>query len=115
MNKDSQAGTKVQASTTADCTNVKPPYTPNPMLAAVWSQESTVKWVRSDNAVVKYREQDNYMYAKPWLKGHKGWVAYAPTEEFPLSYKTKRGFNVNVKFKTAEKAMTKINKLFPVK
>ena len=86
-----------------------------PVLAAVWSQVSAVKWIRSDNAVVKYREDDNYMYAKPWLSGHKGWVAYSPTEEFPLSYKTKRGFNVNVKFKTAKNAMAKIDKLFPVK
>ena len=37
LNKDSQAEIEVQASTTADCTNVKPPYTPNPMLQAVWA------------------------------------------------------------------------------
>lgn len=81
----------------------------------LWTKASSVKWIRSDNAVVKYREEDNYMYAKPWLDGHKGWVAYSPTDEFPLSYKTKKGFKVNIKYKTAENAMAAIDRRFPVK
>ena len=81
----------------------------------MWTQVNENKWTRPDNAVVKYREDDNYMYAKPWLKGHRGWVAYSPSDEFPLSYKNKRGFKINLKFKTAQNAMKRIDKLFPIK
>lgn len=80
-----------------------------------WKQVSPIRWERSDNAVVRYREDDNYMYAKPWKKGHRGWVAYSPTEEFPLFYTTKkRGFHVPLKYKTAENAMAVIDKLYPL-
>jgi len=80
----------------------------------MWTQVSNNKFERTDNAAVKYQEQDNYMYAKPWLAEHKGWCAYAPTEEYPLSWKNKHGFKIPIKFKTAQAAMKKIDFLYPL-
>lgn len=88
------------------------PFGKQTISGCFWSQTDAKRWDRSDGAAVKYAEADNYMYAKPWLDGHRGWMAYAPDKEFPLSYRTKNGFNVAIKYKSAESAMATIDRLF---
>lgn len=82
--------------------------------AVVWKMVSAHRWERSDNAVVKYDEKANCMYAKPWSKAHRGWMIYKPTDEYPVGYRTKRGFNVPIKYSTAEKAIKAIDALCPI-
>jgi len=87
----------------------------NRLLPAVcWNNFSEHRWERSDGALVKYDEKANYRYAKPWLKKHKGWIAYLPNEEFPISYKVPNSFmKVPIKFASAENAIKRIETVCP--
>lgn len=80
-----------------------------------WKQINNDRWERSDNAIVSYDERANTMYAKPWSPHHRGWLAYSPVDEYPISYETKKGFKVPKKYKTAASAIKAIERLFPFK
>lgn len=85
-------------------------------LALGWEMVSSLQWKRRDGAMVVYDERANCMYAKPWLKKHKGWVAYLPGKDFPISYKVPNSFmKVPIKFASAENAIKRIEniKQFP--
>ncbi len=80
-----------------------------------WEKKSEYRYERPDGAVVSYDYKANCVYAKPWLEGHKGWMIYLPTEEYPAYYKTKRGLHVAIKYKTWEQAIKALEKLAPYK
>jgi len=75
-----------------------------------WVKINNYRYERPDGAVVAYDHRANSMYAKDWLSGHRGWMAYLPTEEYPIYYKSKRGLHVPIKFKTHINAMKAIDK-----
>lgn len=80
-----------------------------------WIKKSISRYERTDGAVVKYDESANTYYAKSWAEGHRGWMIYLPTEEYPVYYKTKRGMHVAIKFMTSEGAIKALEKLAPFK
>src|SRR4051812_10294513 len=89
------------------------------MLTSHWKIISDKKWVRSDGASVCY--DDNYYYTKEWSPQHRGWYCIPPNAKViindvyeTLHYRTKRGFNVSIKFKSAQSAMARIDKDFPL-
>ncbi len=80
-----------------------------------WIKKSEYRYERPDGAVVRYDYNANSNYAKSWLSGHKGWMIYLPDQEYPVYYKTKRGFHVPVKYKTSDTAIKALEKLYPEK
>lgn len=80
-----------------------------------WVEVSKHRWERSDGAVVRYQEEANYFYACSWKKGHKGWLIYGPDSEAAVSYSRKDTWmKIAIKFTSAERAMARIDKLFPI-
>lgn len=80
----------------------------------MWIQVDEKRFERSDGAIVRYDEDANMLHAQPWKLLHRGWMAYSPNHNFPLSYRLKKGFNVARKFMTAETAMRVVDREFPL-
>lgn len=72
----------------------------------------TDRWDREDGAAVKYSL--DYYWANPAKPGHRGWLAFGPTEEQPLFY-TLRGSRAKIhrRWKTAEAAMEAVDEMYP--
>lgn len=77
--------------------------------------KGTFLWRRPDNAVVKYDWSVACLTAKPWLKNHRGWMAFGPGKDDNnyLKWRNKRGFGIPRKFKTPENAMKALEKVYP--
>lgn len=90
---------------------------------SAWVHAHDERWVRCDNAVVRYDHAVECCTSKPWLPGHRGWMAFSPGEGdngllgyFPRRWK-RGGFSgmmVPRKFKSAEAAMRAVDREFPV-
>jgi hypothetical protein len=81
-----------------------------------WREIHYRRWERDDGAVVRYDTAAECSTAKPWKKGHRGWLAYGPgVDEFNyLKYKRRNSsLTLPVKFKTASSAMKAIDTRFP--
>ena len=82
-----------------------------------WKQRSPYRHERSDGAVVKYDSTTLCSTSKPWLAGHRGYVAFGPgAGDFScLSYRKRGGrFRIPIKFKSAKSAMRAVDKRFPL-
>lgn len=82
----------------------------------MWKKIHDKRWERDDNAVVKYDHTTECNTSRPWLKGHRGYIAYGPGEEEHnyLGHRRKDSrFYIPRKFKTPEAAMKVVDKEYP--
>lgn len=81
---------------------------------AAWTQKSDSRWERADGAVVRDVGASS-PESKPWLPGHRGWMAFGPgpDEHNYLSMPFGKRFRGPRKWKTAEAAMRAVDREFP--
>jgi hypothetical protein len=87
---------------------------------STWTKRNDVEGVpcrfyyeRTDGAYV-WRTKDEY-WAKPWLPGHRGWVAFGPGGDNEPAINFERyGRNHPRRWKTPEAAMKVVDELYPL-
>ncbi len=67
--------------------------------------------------MVKYDEAAATNTSRPWLPGHRGWMAFAPGDDEHnfLRWRNRRGVGIPRKFKTPEAAMAAVDLLHPMR
>lgn len=84
-----------------------------------WNQTNTRRWDSDDGACVKYDYSTQFTTAREWLPNHRGYVAFGPNCEYPLTFTKYRPkhiihfMEITRKFKTPENAMKVIDCEFP--
>lgn len=92
------------------------------LLLRPWVKVGAQRYQRPDNAVVRYDHSVECSTSRPWLDGHRGWMAFGPGEVdgnyLACSFRRSRRGRVSRmstprKFKTAEAAMAAVDREFP--
>jgi len=71
------------------------------------------RWDRPDGAAVIYSK--DWYWANPANPRHRGWTAYAPDDEQPLTFRRRTSKRKHARrWKTAEAAMGAVDREFPL-
>src|SRR3990172_5523784 len=71
------------------------------------------RWDRPDGAAVIYSK--DWYWANPANPRHRGWTAYAPDDEQPLTFRRRTSKRKHARrWKTAEAAMEAVDREFPL-
>lgn len=81
---------------------------------SAWEQKGRERWERPDGAVVKYDHTTACNTSRPWLAGHRGYMAFGPGRDEEFNYLAQKYGRVigPRKWKTPEAAMAAVDKEF---